>query len=178
MVGGGPAGSACAIEARRRGMDVTLVDRAVFPRDKSCGDGPTAHALRLPEYLGFRPDARENRWSVEPMALRSPSGRVVEDGFAGRGVFSAVHTRLDMDASLLDLAHRDGIVVHEGAEFEEVLRNDGSGVEIRCERVGVLAARAVSSQHIPARARWIGTTCSPTGSGAPRVPAARAAGIR
>lgn len=36
IVGGGPAGSACAWALRRAGVDVTVVDRAAFPRDKVC----------------------------------------------------------------------------------------------------------------------------------------------
>jgi menaquinone-9 beta-reductase len=46
VVGGGPAGAAAAITLARRGRDVMVVDRATFPRDKICGDGLTAGALR------------------------------------------------------------------------------------------------------------------------------------
>ena len=46
MVGAGPAGIAAAIEARRLGLDVLVVDKARFPRDKTCGDGLTTGALR------------------------------------------------------------------------------------------------------------------------------------
>lgn len=36
IAGGGPAGSTCAWALRRAGLDVVVVDRAVFPRDKIC----------------------------------------------------------------------------------------------------------------------------------------------
>jgi flavin-dependent dehydrogenase len=36
IVGGGPAGSACAWALRRAGLDAVIVDRATFPRDKVC----------------------------------------------------------------------------------------------------------------------------------------------
>ncbi len=36
IVGGGPAGSACAWKLRDAGLDVVVVDRASFPRDKVC----------------------------------------------------------------------------------------------------------------------------------------------
>ena len=39
VVGGGPAGAAAAIELARDGRDVAVVDKATFPRDKTCGDG-------------------------------------------------------------------------------------------------------------------------------------------
>ena len=36
VVGGGPAGSSCALELRRHGLDVTVLDQSDFPRDKIC----------------------------------------------------------------------------------------------------------------------------------------------
>ena len=36
IVGGGPAGSSCARQLRRQGMDVVVMDKALFPRDKVC----------------------------------------------------------------------------------------------------------------------------------------------
>lgn len=37
IVGGGPAGSSCAWQLRRRGVDCLILDKAVFPRPKLCG---------------------------------------------------------------------------------------------------------------------------------------------
>ncbi len=37
IVGGGPAGSSCASALRGTGLDVLIVDRATFPREKLCG---------------------------------------------------------------------------------------------------------------------------------------------
>ena len=39
MIGGGPAGLTAAIAARLKGFDVTVVDAARPPIDKSCGEG-------------------------------------------------------------------------------------------------------------------------------------------
>jgi menaquinone-9 beta-reductase len=36
VIGGGPAGSTCAWQLRRRGLDVAVLDRRSFPRDKVC----------------------------------------------------------------------------------------------------------------------------------------------
>ena len=56
VVGAGPAGSAAALHLARAGRTVTVVDKATFPRDKACGDGLTAGALRELEQVGVRPE--------------------------------------------------------------------------------------------------------------------------
>jgi len=53
VVGAGPAGAAAAAWAARLGLDVTLVDAAVFPRDKTCGDGLTPRAIGELRRLGL-----------------------------------------------------------------------------------------------------------------------------
>ncbi len=45
IVGGGPAGSACAWKLRQAGLDVVVIDAAVFPRDKVCAGWITAQIL-------------------------------------------------------------------------------------------------------------------------------------
>jgi geranylgeranyl reductase family protein len=52
-VGAGPAGSAAAAWAARAGRDVVLADAAVFPRDKTCGDGLTPRAIAELDLLGL-----------------------------------------------------------------------------------------------------------------------------
>jgi menaquinone-9 beta-reductase len=46
VVGGGPAGSAAAYWLAEAGHDVCVVERKVFPRDKTCGDGLTPRAVK------------------------------------------------------------------------------------------------------------------------------------
>jgi menaquinone-9 beta-reductase len=45
IVGGGPAGSSCARRLRQSGLDVLIVDRAVFPRDKVCAGWITPQVI-------------------------------------------------------------------------------------------------------------------------------------
>ena len=45
IVGGGPAGSACAWQLRRAGLDVIVADAATFPRDKVCAGWITPQAV-------------------------------------------------------------------------------------------------------------------------------------
>ncbi|MUL44689.1 geranylgeranyl reductase family protein [Mycobacterium sp. CBMA293] len=53
VVGAGPAGSAAAAWAARRGRDVLVIDSAPFPRDKACGDGLTPRAIAELRELGL-----------------------------------------------------------------------------------------------------------------------------
>ena len=45
IVGGGPAGSACAWKLRAAGLDVLVMDKAMFPRDKTCAGWITPQAI-------------------------------------------------------------------------------------------------------------------------------------
>jgi len=58
VVGAGPAGSVCAYLLLRSGVDVTLVDKAQFPRDKICGGGITHRGYAILEeiYPGWHYD--------------------------------------------------------------------------------------------------------------------------
>jgi geranylgeranyl reductase family protein len=47
IVGAGPAGSTAAYELARLGLDVTLIDKAKFPRGKTCAGGINLRTLRL-----------------------------------------------------------------------------------------------------------------------------------
>lgn len=57
VVGGGPAGLAAALAARRNGLSVVLADRAAPPIDKACGEGLMPNALAALEALGAAPAA-------------------------------------------------------------------------------------------------------------------------
>jgi flavin-dependent dehydrogenase len=53
VIGGGPAGLAAAIAARRRGFDVTLADCSVPPIDKACGEGIMPDGIAAAQALGI-----------------------------------------------------------------------------------------------------------------------------
>jgi menaquinone-9 beta-reductase len=115
VVGAGPAGAAAAATLARGGLDVVAVDRARFPRDKSCGDGLTAGALRLLEDLGLDPGAVPSWQRVDDVVVRSPSGREVTFPLPrGAGTYAAVARRTELDAALVDLARAAGAKVLDG----------------------------------------------------------------
>mgnify|MGYP002067970208 CR=1 FL=1 len=74
IVGAGPAGTAAAITLARAGLDVTLLDKAVFPRDKICGDGLTSLALGLLEDLAV---ALEHH-AIHRHALAGPDAHPIQ----------------------------------------------------------------------------------------------------
>ena len=45
IVGAGPAGSSTAYHLAKLGIDVLVLEKAEFPRDKICGDGLTPAAV-------------------------------------------------------------------------------------------------------------------------------------
>jgi menaquinone-9 beta-reductase len=128
VVGGGPAGAAAAIRGAAAGLSVVVCDKASFPRDKTCGDGLTTSALRLLERLGLDPAAVAGWEPVGTVALRSPSGRVVELPLPADGLFAAVAPRAALDVALLDVAARRGAEIRQGAALRS-LRPIPGGIE-------------------------------------------------
>jgi len=53
VVGGGPAGLAAALAARRLGLDVTVADCSQPPVDKACGEGIMPDGVRAARSLGL-----------------------------------------------------------------------------------------------------------------------------
>jgi geranylgeranyl reductase family protein len=140
VIGGGPAGSAAAIGLARAGRDVTLVDRARFPRDKACGDGLTTGALRLLEGLGLEPRRVASWQRVDDVVVRGPAGHEVTFPLPrGQGTYAAVARRIDLDAALLDEARTAGVKVLDGHACVGAREDDGQ-VAIRVDGVGELTA--------------------------------------
>jgi geranylgeranyl reductase family protein len=145
VVGGGPAGAAAAICLARAGRDVSLFDKAVFPRDKCCGDGLTTGALRRLDRLGLRPDTVASWYPVEDVWIRSPSGRNVRFPLpATDGVFAAIARRRDLDAALLDTARMAGAKVYDGhAVTGACVADRGASVQVDVAGIGSVLARHV-----------------------------------
>jgi geranylgeranyl reductase family protein len=114
VVGAGPAGVAAAVTTHQRGLRTACLDRAAFPRDKTCGDGLTASALRLLEELGVAVPGIASTQPVTTVVLRGPSGRISELPLPRDGHHAVVTTRLDLDAALVARARAVGVSVHEG----------------------------------------------------------------
>lgn len=167
VVGAGPAGTAAAIAAANRGLDVLVVDKATFPRDKTCGDGLTTAALRLLERLGFSLDAVPSYARVTEGVLVSPSGRHVTLPLPGDGERVGVVPRVELDAALVDFTRRRGARVREGAGLAAITtRPDGVRADLTDGTVvhapWVIAAdghystvrRLLAPERAPALGEW------------------------
>jgi menaquinone-9 beta-reductase len=119
IVGAGPGGTAAAITLARAGRQVVMVDKAVFPRDKCCGDGLTTGALRRLEALGLAPDQVPSWQWVDDVWVRSSGGQSVRfDLPRGKhGHFAAVATRVDLDHALVRRAEAEGVKILQGHEM-------------------------------------------------------------
>ena len=152
VVGAGPAGSAAAAWAARAGLDVLLVDAAVFPRDKTCGDGLTPRAIGELQRLGLEDWLRAHTVNQglrahgfgQTLLLPWPGGSLPDWG-------SAV-ARTELDDHLRTTAIKAGARALDGARavdvrmegdrvaavvFETVGEDGKERVEVACRRLVV-----------------------------------------
>ncbi len=113
IAGAGPAGSIAALVLARAGMRVLLVDRAVFPRDKLCGDTVNPGALALLAGLGLAGGPLAQAQPLSGMRITGPWSNI--QARYGDGVVGRVLPRRDFDQWLLDEA------IRAGARFENAL---------------------------------------------------------
>jgi len=128
VVGAGPSGSTTARKLAQQDINVLLIDKEKFPRNKPCGGGLTIRALEnvdvdissvvLQDFYGYR--------------MHTSSGLVVES--VQQESIGSLVMRKDFDNLLLTEAKKAGAVVREGArvftvgqDAEKVSVNTGNG---------------------------------------------------
>ncbi len=164
IVGAGPAGAAAAITAARAGLDVALIDRSTFPRDKCCGDGLTAAALRELDDLGLDPAQVPSWQPVQDVVLHAPSTRRVEIPLpAGPGLWSVVARRRELDAALVELALKAGAALHEGRAVTAVRHDGDVGVELELGTERIRAAMVIAADGMWSPVRKLVGAAHPTG---------------
>lgn len=134
VIGAGPAGSVTAYAAARRGLRVALVDRAVFPRDKTCGDGVGPGAVEVVHRLGL--DAVFSGCTpVEAVTIFGPRGERLDSAISrsdGHAAYGHVISRLELDNRLVNEALRAGAADFTGMRYKSMnVMADARQVELR-----------------------------------------------
>ncbi|HEU4747231.1 MAG TPA: NAD(P)/FAD-dependent oxidoreductase [Gemmatimonadaceae bacterium] len=144
VVGGGPAGASTAWSLAKDGIDVLVLDRAHFPRDKICAEYLSPQASRIFSDMGVLEEIEAaGAAHLEGMILRAPSGKTVHGEFAGVKGFPAFRNRglavrrTVLDEILLRRARDSGARVEEGVRVTDVTRDSGGRVTgVAIQRAG------------------------------------------
>jgi menaquinone-9 beta-reductase len=124
VIGAGPGGSAAAITAARLGKSVCVVDRARFPRPKTCGDAISNHALAIAtDLVGEDAASKVPRAIVRGAVAIFPDGSRVRRGYGDAPGF--IMERVAFDDMLRRGAERAGAAVHEGVTVRRLLSRGG-----------------------------------------------------
>jgi len=140
VVGGGPAGSATALQLARAGVAVRIVERARFPRTKVCGEYLSGGAVDALARLGVLDAVRAVASPLRGVRLVPTGGEPVALAFVRPALACA---RDVLDAVLLDAAVAAGAVV-ELARVDDLVIEDGrcAGVRVRTDDGGLEERRA------------------------------------
>ncbi|HUZ23708.1 MAG TPA: geranylgeranyl reductase family protein [Streptosporangiaceae bacterium] len=146
IVGAGPAGSATAYYLASAGLDVLVLEKSQFPREKVCGDGLTPRAVKALTGMGV-PISESDGW------LRNQGLRIIGGGgrievpwpdlssFPGYGL---VRTRLDFDQILARHAEKAGARIIQGMNVTRPVLDDRTG-----RITGVLAQDTAEGKEAP-----------------------------
>ena len=135
VVGAGPGGSAAAYALAQSGLDVLLLEKTSFPREKVCGDGLTPRAVKSLVDLGI--DTSEANGFIRNHGLRIIGGGMRLElpwpDLATYPDFGLVRPRLDFDELLVRHAQK------AGARLQELTTVTGPVLDERGRVVGVTA---------------------------------------
>lgn len=135
VVGAGPAGASAAYYLAQAGVDVAVLDRATFPRDKVCGDGLTPAAVSELALMGIDTSA----WARNRGLHVVGGGHSVyfewpdQKSLPGYGLARA---RKELDADLIARAQEAGARLYEGHQVYEAIQGNLGRVEGIRARVG------------------------------------------
>jgi len=134
IVGAGPAGSALAYFLADHGLDVLLVDKADFPRDKTCGDGLSPRALQILNKMGLAEKVKETGFAIHRVSFFSPNGDKITmpiPPYDGLKDYSVVLPRYKFDNLVLERARTAKAQFVAGVTATDVIREGETVVGIK-----------------------------------------------
>ena len=139
VVGAGPGGSSVAAYLAMAGLDVLLLEKTHFPREKVCGDGLTPRAVRELVSLGI-PLPEDDGW------IKNKGLRIIGGGMrlqldwpdnASFPPYGLVRTRQDFDDILARHAVAQGAQLREGVNVVAPIKGgDGHIVGVEAKEMG------------------------------------------
>lgn len=148
VVGAGPGGAATAYWAAAAGLDVLLLDKASFPRDKVCGDGLTPRAVAELVRMGVA--IREDDGWIRNLGLRvHGGGHTIElpwPELSSYPSYGLARRRTGLDQLLVEHARAAGAKVLERTAVTGPLLDERTG------RVVGVRARSEGDEEIVLRA--------------------------
>ncbi|HET7017913.1 MAG TPA: geranylgeranyl reductase family protein [Streptosporangiaceae bacterium] len=136
VVGAGPAGSTAAYHLANSGLDVLLLEKTSFPREKVCGDGLTPRAVKALTSMGISTVEDDGWLRNRGLRIIGGGGRIELDwpDLSEWPGYGTVRTRTDFDEILARQA------VKAGARLRENVTVTGPALDERTGRVtGVMA---------------------------------------
>ena len=151
VVGAGPGGSAAAYHLARHGIDVTLLERSAFPREKVCGDGITPRGVVSLLKMGVDPsDPGFERVLGLRVYSRTAMVELPWPELRSWPDYGLVRTRHDFDAILAARAQKAGARLVERTEAVEPVITEGwvTGARIRSAEDHETPARSINARFV------------------------------
>ncbi len=148
VVGAGPAGCSCALFLARANRTVLIADKALFPREKVCGDAVSGKSIGVLRELGLLGEIEKNTHGViNGTKFVSPNGKEVTVPFPkATGMDCAGYTlpRKQTDLALFDaVRHEPHITAMQKFAVEEIIKDDRGRV------CGIIGTDGMSSENTP-----------------------------
>jgi menaquinone-9 beta-reductase len=148
VVGAGPSGSTAAYYLAQAGLDVLLLEKSRFPRDKVCGDGLTPRAVKALIAMGV--DVSEEAGWLRNKGLRVIGGGLRLElpwpelsSFPGYGL---VRARASLDEMLARRAQAAGAKLLEGTTVTgPLLDDDGRVIGVAVEPENAVRSKSTAS---------------------------------
>jgi flavin-dependent dehydrogenase len=116
VVGAGPGGSSAAYHLARAGLDVLLLEKSTFPREKVCGDGLTPRAVKQLVGMGITPEPADGWFPNKGIRIIGGGARIELDWpeLSSYPGFGLVRTRRGFDEIVARAAQQAGARLAEG----------------------------------------------------------------